>query len=430
MRGFRVSDNFRCIVQRVAVTTHSLLAPLLIAVVGASGSATTQTPNRWAHELVVLDDFEDFFAGGSSSAYRAQLDVQTPLRLSVGPQDPDPHADWHWREEVAGRFDRSPTADELSGWYVSPPLRSTAGFEQLLLSWNIDCSAESGACVELRVRESDEREWTPWLYVGDWGTSLPASAALEREHGGHLESGKGLKRVSADGARINIDFFASERTWSAAQFRVRATASGDQLNRSVIVRRVALCFSRRSDELAPKFELPKNARKRLDVPFRSQRSETQELASRICSPTSVAMVLGFRGIEVDTLRVAERLFDSAHDIYGNWTRAVQGAYSFGAPGYLARFSDWNEVAQHIARGTPLVISIAAKPGELDGAPYVKTDGHLLVLCGFDEHGNVHVNDPAAETPQAGKLVYRRDQLERAWMARGGTAYVLLEPAKR
>lgn len=394
-----------------------------------STATPVQVAQRWAHELVVLDEADEFLGAAASSAYRTQVDDVAPLRLSVGPQDPDPHADWWWREEVAGRFDRAPTSDELSSWYVSPPLRSAAGFEQLLLSWNIDCPAQAGVCVELRVRDSDECEWTPWLYVGDWGTSLPAPIALEREPGRHLESQSGAKCVSADGTKIDIDFFRSERVWSAAQFRVRATASGDQLNRSVIVRRVALCFSRRTDAPAPSFAPPKEAIRRLDVPFRSQKAERPEIAGRICSPTSVAMALAYRGLEVDTLAAAERLFDSAHDIYGNWTRAIQGAYSFGAPGYLARFDDWNEVASHIAQGTPLVISIAAGEGELDRAPYSKTAGHLLVLCGFDARGDVHVNDPAAPTAQAGQLVYRRDQLERVWMARGGTSYVLLAADK-
>ncbi len=406
----------------VAVT-HLAFVSMLFAT-GASQGA-----QRWAHDLVVLDDAADFLGAAASSAYRAQVDEVAPLRLSVGPQDPDPHADRRWREEVAGRFDRAPTSDELSSWYVSPPLRPVAGFEQLLLSWNIDCPAQAGVCVELRVRESDERDWTPWLYVGDWGTSLPAPLALERERGRQLESQTGPKCVAADGAKIDVDFFTSERTWSAAQLRIRAMASGDQLNRSVIVRRVALCFSRRTDEPAPSFTLTKEAIRRIDVPFRSQKTERPEIAGRICSPTSVAMALAYRGLEVDTLAAAERIFDSAHDIYGNWTRAIQGAYSFGAPGYLARFSDWNEVARHIADGTPLVISIAAKEGELDGAPYPKTAGHLLVLCGFDEKGDVHVNDPAASTPQSGQLVYRRDQLERVWMARGGTSYVILAPRK-
>jgi len=132
---------------------------------------------------------------------------------------------------------------------------------------------------------------------------------------------------------------------------------------------------------------------------------------------------------VPTAEVAERIHDPASDLYGVWPRNVQAAYSFGVPGYLARFSDWGEVERLVAAGQPLVISIAAKSGELDGAPYKETDGHLLVLCGFDESGGVHVNEPAAADSARGTTTYRRDQLERVWMARGGTSYVFLPPER-
>lgn len=374
-------------------------------------TGSPQGAQRWAHELVVLDGREHFRSAGAAFVRRSGYTDNGGVELRVGrPPDPPPGAlDWSCR---AGPFF---PAEIGSAWFVSAPIACSSGFQQLLLSWNVDCPELAWFCVELRVRDSDDAPWSPWLYVGDWAAA-PSTDSAGRS-------------VAIDGAKIDVDFFTSERTWSAAQFRVLARARADEAERSVIVRRVALCFSRRTDEPAPSFTLPTEAIRRIDVPFRSQKTERPEIAGRICSPTSVAMALAYRGLEVDTLAAAERIFDSAHDIYGNWTRAIQGAYSFGAPGYLARFSDWNEVARHIADGTPLVISIAAKQGELDGAPYPKTAGHLLVLCGFDEKGDVHVNDPAASTPQTGQLVYRRDQLERVWMARGGTSYVILAPRK-
>ena len=102
-------------------------------------------------------------------------------------------------------------------------------------------------------------------------------------------------------------------------------------------------------------------------------------------------------------------------------------YSLGVPGYLARFSDWTDVERMIAAGQPLVISIRVHDeGGLRGAPYRTTDGHLIVVTGFDAQGRVTVNDPAAVTPETGQLTYERFDLERAWMrTTGGTAYVLL-----
>lgn len=392
---------------------------------------TAPPVQRWTHQLVLLDDVEDFDAGRLSSGFCAELNVEDPVRIGLQRLGRPP------------RLDGRPAEVEwLRGWYQSPPLSAEGGFEQALLSWNVECPANTGVCVELRVRAASNAPWSPWLYLGDWGSPVPPPMCVDRQEeylartslDGPIEplpaskvGGPPSKRVAFEGGAVDVDVFKSEQRWAQAQFRVSVECSENARDQRVRVRRVSICFSRKSDAPAPQFVLPDAARRRLATPFRSQRTERPEIAGRICSPTSIAMLLEHRGLRVDTLAAAERIYDAAHDIYGNWTRAIQGAYSFGAPGYLARFSDWNEVAALIAQGTPIAISIAAKEGELDGAPYPKTSGHLLVLCGFDERGDVFVNDPAAGTPELGQLTYRREQLERVWMARGGTSYVLLAP---
>jgi D-alanyl-D-alanine dipeptidase len=85
----------------------------------------------------------------------------------------------------------------------------------------------------------------------------------------------------------------------------------------------------------------------------------------------------------------------------------------------------------IANDQPMIISITAAEGELAGAPYKSTDGHLLVLAGFDAAARAAVNDPAARTPEQGQITYSRCDLETVWMkAKAGTAYVLLSPQVR
>ena len=50
---------------------------------------------------------------------------------------------------------------------------------------------------------------------------------------------------------------------------------------------------------------------------------------------------------------------------------------------------------------------------------------FLVIVGFDRHGDVIVNDPAAANAQDGRRTYRREQIEQIWLRRkAGTAYVL------
>ncbi len=298
--------------------------------------------------------------------------------------------------------------------------RSPKPFRDLLLSWNVATPEETGFCVEVRVAPDEKSEWSSWMYVGDWGV-VPA-----------LD-----KQTVIDGGRIDTDYFRGDRTFVRAQARVRAFAHESAPHKELRLVRLGMCFSNR-ELLVPSTvndpPLPSGLTEGsnpppwmqcLHVPYRSQKAEKPEIAGRICSPTSLAMVLAYRGVDRPTLDVATRAFDAAHDIYGNWPRNIQAAFSLGVPGYLTRFVSWPEVHAMIADGTPLVLSIVVKEGELRGAPYTKTDGHLLVLVGFDSEGDCYVNDPAASDRSRGEIIYKRNDLEKVWLERGGTAYVLL-----
>jgi hypothetical protein len=141
------------------------------------------------------------------------------------------------------------------------------------------------------------------------------------------------------------------------------------------------------------------------------------------------MVLAYRGVERSVGEVAARVRDPDFDLYGNWPRNIQGAYELGVPGFLARFNEWQSVAEHLMAGDPLIVSVQAPGGVLSNAPYRELDsGHLIVLRGLDGHGGVLVNDPAAATPEQGQRLYAMTELCKAWLELGnGTAYVLLRP---
>lgn len=289
--------------------------------------------------------------------------------------------------------------------HFEPELVEFEPFDECLISWNARHSKSTGFCVELQVARDAQGPFSPWMWIGEWNvTERPKNLVITHED-----------------ARIDVDTFTSTSTWRALRVRIRVRCSNKD----------ALRFSMDRLTLMPtlraargNYGVPRGATQRIEVPFRSQRFEDAALSSRICSPTSLAMVLDFRGRRITTAEVARRAFDPFHDIYGNWNRAIQAAYSFGIPGRLERIPDWARAQSLLQSGQPLIISIAAKPGELRGAPYESTKGHLLVLCGFDEEGRVLVNDPAAENAQAGQLAYAREDLETVWLARGGTSYVL------
>jgi hypothetical protein len=176
------------------------------------------------------------------------------------------------------------------------------------------------------------------------------------------------------------------------------------------------------------FGAPPGAGTAVSVPALSQAAEDPVIAMRICSPTSVAMVLRYWGRPATAAAVAADAFHPATDQYGVWPAAIRAAALRGVAGYLLRFPDWTAAAWCLGRGIPIIASIKYATGELRGAPIEATTGHLVVLTGYED-GVVLVNDPAGATADAVPCRYHRDELTRAWLARGGIGYVLFDPAR-
>ena len=307
--------------------------------------------------------------------------------------------------------------------YVSEVIQGTQLFNEALLSWNVDTPGASSFSVELRVGRTYDDSWSPFLHVGDWGEAPPPAERL----------------TECPFGRVDVDYFRSKERFDRLQVRVRLVQADVATTGSAAgwpsIRRIAVCLSDTTGipvsappgTEARRISPPPAERwqRRLDVPFRSQRAEDPEIAGRICSPTSVAMAMAYRGVDVPVRELASQIHDPVHRIYGVWPRAIQAAFSHGVPGYLARLADWDSVRQLIAVGQPLVVSIRAEEGQLTGAPYRRTRGHLLVLTGFDAAGRVLVNDPAAPSEASGRRAYDLDEMESVWLRNGGTAYVLL-----
>lgn len=181
-----------------------------------------------------------------------------------------------------------------------------------------------------------------------------------------------------------------------------------------------------SDDAPPTPGGRDTVRARLPVPARTQMVEAEPIRMRICSPTSVAMVLEHWGRRVDTAVVAADVFHPALDLYGVWPSAVAAAAKRGVAGYLLRFPDWASAAWCLGAGLPVVASVRYTAGELEGAAMPATTGHLVVLTGCDGD-DVWINDPAAPTVDAVPRRVRRDALERAWLGGTGIGYVLFDP---
>lgn len=406
---------------------HSVLAVMLASFSTAtnveSPSGSHEEPHGTALRETLVPFVELRFLAGSNGAgierhvgtgdSKSPLESQAPAVAILRPESST--------RAISRRIDANPRDEHLvlqpdgfdlehAASFVTATTSSAQPFHDLLTSWNFDAPTGTGFTVEIAVKSAND-PWSDWLFVGDWG-DVPVLP----------------KATTCDGGKVDTDFFRGEKHFDAARVRVRAFAKDGAAKREVAIDRLALCFSDR-DAKTPCSRAAPSSRPAiaLDVPFRSQRTDKPEIAGRICSPTSLSMVLAYRGVDRPTGDVAARAYDAANDIYGNWPRNVQAAYSFGVPGYLTRFACWSDVEDMLAIGQPVIASIGVKEGELAGAPYAKTGGHLIVITGFDADGSVRVNDPAATDAAKGVLVYRRADMQKVWLDRGGTAYVLTRP---
>jgi hypothetical protein len=158
-------------------------------------------------------------------------------------------------------------------------------------------------------------------------------------------------------------------------------------------------------------------------PALSQMTAPPELAPRICSPTSVAMVLGHWGETDPWLAIVEECRDPATGMYGVWPLAVAAAARRGRIGAVEVFAGWDEPLAVLERGIPLVTSIRFERGSLPGAPLERSAGHLVVLFAAGPD-TVVVNDPAAPDAASVTRTYAAAAFSAAWLGSRGAAYIL------
>lgn len=284
--------------------------------------------------------------------------------------------------------------------WVSEPVDVVPSTE-LVLSWNAVTPPGSGIAFEVSLRIGGEcSNWTP---MGNWGDVPPV-------------------RPVDSPIKRDVDTATWEGVADAVRVRVHAFGDGERLPH--LKRIVVSC--RGQVEATSRQGPPQPGPFVCHVPFRSQMTEGPELAKRMCGPTSLAMHLATVEPNLPTAQVASAAYDRAHDLYGNWPHLAAVAGERGFVSWVQQFSFLREVEERLLVGYGAILSVAFEEGQLDGAPIPRTNGHLLVLRGWDDEGNPVCNDPAFPDERGDGVRYRRDQLEGVWSRHGG-ATILLRP---
>ncbi|MGH3444791.1 MAG: C39 family peptidase [Nocardioidaceae bacterium] len=357
-------------------------------------------------------------------------------------------------DEPAGRLTfRDPFADTVPGaptpagridyeWaaWVSPQVAPGFAATSLIASWNARTPGDSWLSVEART-SADGVAWSRWYCLGRWAQTdaqiHPASVAGQDDAN----------------ARVRTDLLdARDPTgWACYQLRVSLLRPlGSTACPSV--RLLGAMASRLPQEppsaVPPAVSAAGPARGvELDVPAYSQQlhrgrySHWDSGGGSWCSPASTSMVLGTWGLgpapddygwvgpgpDPWIVHAARRVFDYAYRGAGNWAFNTGYAAGLGASAFVTRLRSLAEAELFVAAGIPVVATLRFEEGELAGSGY-DTDGHLLVVTGFDAAGDVICHDPASHRiPDniAVRVVYDRAEFERLWLAAaGGVVYVI------
>jgi hypothetical protein len=327
------------------------------------------------------------------------------------------------------------TISDERGTWTSAAVRTPFAFDRLIASWN--ATTPAGTWIDVQMRASGASRQTKFYTLAIWSSGDDTI---------HRTTVRG--QGDSDG-RVNVDTFeAGPGAAELTSYELRLIlhrAAGVAATPSV-----ALLAAATSRVELPSLPSPFGGLVRdLDVPMLSQETHTGHYpeydggGEAWCSPTSTAMVLGFWNTGPDRSRAfspdsatfpgashvdgqvdhaARYTYDWSYEGAGNWPFNTAYAAQYGLEGFVTRLRSLTEAERFIAAGIPLIASIN---GDLPGFLFTSTNGHLLVIRGFDAKGDVITNDPAVRANSQARKVYPRRDFEAVWLLGStGTVYVI------
>jgi hypothetical protein len=361
-------------------------------------------------------DFQTFaLPGGAVTFAAAGLDHSTV-------QYTDPHG----TGSGTGMYD-------AAAW-TGPWREPASPFTQAVSSWIATTPDGTWIQVEFRARAQDGH-LTKWYVLGRW-------AYGDAEFHRTSLSGQGDK----DGY-VAIDTFVTKDGMTAYQLRLTLLRRAGTTVTPTVSRLSAVASDPTKAYVPSATTMTSDVV--LPVPEYSQEihkghyPEYDNGGEAWCSPTSTSMVLGYWGrypsaddmayipaghVDPWVDYAARYIYDYNYQGAGNWPFNVAYAGRFGLTGAVTQLRSLADAEAFIKLRIPLVASLAFNSGKLDGFPFKSTNGHLLVIAGFEANGNPVVNDPAALSDDDVQRTYDRAQFEKAWMdATGGIVYLIYPP---
>lgn len=306
----------------------------------------------------------------------------------------------------------------ISGVMVSPVVETGFDLHSAIASWNAD--APEGSWVKISLRVQFDGIWSRWYTLGIWTES---SSPEDR----HSVNGQDDERI-----KIATDTLVVREGLRAQAIQMKIELNSRSDSQYPVINAAALVIdNKHAANYTPSKGNPRRWNKTLPVPQFSQ-MVYPDGGNVWCSPTSVSMLLAFwqdyKGLPEPLVReTVAGVFDPVYEGAGNWPFNAAYAATKGMNAAVSRLTGLDKAEEFIACGIPLAMSLSWKPGELTGAPVEKSNGHLVVLVGFDAQGNPVLNDPAAKEDALVQRVYQRREFEKLWRTTSGGVVYIISP---
>lgn len=298
-----------------------------------------------------------------------------------------------------------------------------APFDELILTWNGKRPTSGNYFFYIRLKTD---VWLPYLLYACWGADGQSS----------FSEGQDIVRVSgqkATGFEVEVRASGGAPLEDLRSLHVYVNQENPQNQASILSDARLGLIDLGGSHSGPSEELPNSPNQPprsiesilLDVPGLSQRTLSHPRAKDLCSPTSTSVVVRYLAKHyVDALEFAGHSWDGGFDIFGNWVFNVAHASSLLGPSWncwVQRLQNFDDIYTRLQKKTPVIVSVR---GPLQGSALPYSQGHLMVVIGFDAvNERVLCMDPAFPTNKETLTSYPLQDFIDAWSRRGFISYI-------
>ena len=296
---------------------------------------------------------------------------------------------------------------------LSPEIKSSLRWNELIVSWN--AAAPAGSYLKVEARAARPNYTTKFYTMGLWtpdDQAFPrASVSAQRDADGDVQVDTLVLNQLADTVQVRLTLGGFNGALPSLKF-------------------LGLSFC--NTNIVPEISPPNRAAWGKVIPVVERSQQSYPGGNGWCSPTSLSMALTHWGIvsnrldwTLDAPEVAAGVPDhNFKKATGNWS--FNTAFAGTLPGmraYVTRFNNISELEDWIAAGIPVIIS-ARYDLLQDGRPD-DFNGHLTVCRGFTENGDLIINDPWTDLKvESVRHIYKRENVRRAWATSHNTVYLV------